>query len=69
MNDFNNDLEVAIKKVILSMQALLGKTAEKAYGQPFDLTKKPTFKDRELCLIESRYELLLPQGDVRCINL
>jgi len=69
LNCTSNDLEVSVKNVLLSLQAVLKRTAEKAYGKVVDESKKPTPKERELCLIESRYELLIPSGDIFCVHL
>ncbi|KAI6182810.1 Pyridoxal kinase [Aphelenchoides bicaudatus] len=69
LNDTFNDIELSVKNVLMSLQALLKKTAEKAYGKVVDESKKPTFKERELCLISGRLDLLIPSGEIVCVHL
>jgi pyridoxine kinase len=69
LSETNGNIELSIKNVIASLQALIKRTAEKAYGKIVDPTAKPSYKHRELCLIESRYDLLMPAGVVNSIHL
>ncbi|KAI6178631.1 Pyridoxal kinase [Aphelenchoides besseyi] len=59
LTETNGNLELSISNVIRSLQLLLKRQSK-------DENEKPTFKQRELCLIESRFDLLVPSGDGLC---
>ncbi|KAH7721544.1 Protein F57C9.1 c [Aphelenchoides avenae] len=67
---FNGDLQRAICNVISSMQGLLRRTSQAAYGGRCSCQwSNPGAAERELRLVESRYDLLVPQVKVNCVRI
>ena len=66
LTETNGDLKKSVANVISTLQKLLNRTAEIAYSK----SEQPSAAERELKLIESRYDLLFPvEGSVEVIEL
>uniref|UniRef100_A0A914EBL1 Pyridoxal kinase n=1 Tax=Acrobeloides nanus TaxID=290746 RepID=A0A914EBL1_9BILA len=59
------DLRQAICNLLGSMQCLLKRTSDYAYG----ISSNPNAGQRELRLLQSRYDLLVPTGDIRWVEI
>jgi pyridoxine kinase len=57
LDEFNGQIKPSVCNVIASLQALLKRTSEAAYGSGVE---KPNAHQRELKMIESRFDLLMP---------
>jgi pyridoxine kinase len=66
LDEFNGEIKPAVSNVIASLQSLLKRTSEAAFESGAD---KPSAFQRELKLIESRFDLLVPNLFIESINI
>lgn len=68
LEEFNGEIKPAVRNVIASLQAILKKTSDAAFGSGTG-DYKPTASQKELKIIESRFDLLVPNLSIDSIEI
>ncbi|KAI1711132.1 phosphomethylpyrimidine kinase domain-containing protein [Ditylenchus destructor] len=69
LTETEGNIVESVCKVICSLQSLLKRTSATAFAEPIEEGVQPSISKRELRLIESRYDLLVPTGNINYVKL